>query len=405
MKVLALNAGSSSLKYQLVESDSEEVLARGLCERIGIDGRLVAKRGDEKRVVDASLADHADALKAIFSELVDGPWGVLGSLAEVGAVGHRVVHGGDFSDSALVTPESLAVFEDLVDLAPLHNGPEVACIESCLELMPGVPQVAVFDTAFHQTMPPEAYTYAIPYELSELHGLRRYGFHGTSHRFVAARAAELLGRPLAELRLVTCHLGNGSSLAAVDRGRSVDTSMGFTPGAGLVMGTRCGDIDPFIVGFVTKRLGLTAHEVDELLNKQSGLLGVSGVSSDFRDVEAAAEEGSPRAQLALAMFARSVYKTIGAYAAVMNGVDALVFTAGVGENDHLMRSAICANLGYLGVELDEGVNLRTRGTETFISREGSRTPVLVVPTNEELEIVRETVTVASEAGDGAPAVA
>ena len=396
MKVLAVNAGSSSLKYQLIDYDTKGVLAKGLCERIGIDGHLVHKRGDVTFDANVAMPTHKEAMEAVFAALTDSEHGVIKSLSEVDAAGHRVAHGGDFKTSVLVTPETMARLESLIELAPLHNGPEINCIKSCIELMGAdVPQVAVFDTSFHQTMPAEAFLYALPYEYYEKYAVRRYGFHGTSHRYVAARAAELMGKPISELKLVTCHLGNGSSITAVDGGVSVDTSMGFTPGAGLPMGTRCGDIDPFILGFLQEKLGLNHGEVDEVLNKKSGMLGISGVSSDFRDVEAEADRGNKRAQEALDVFCYHVSKLIGSYAAALGGIDGIVFTAGVGENDARVRLAACKRLGFLGAHVAEAVNAGVHGEEKVISTADSTVKVLVIPTNEEIMIASDTVALAN----------
>ncbi len=395
MKVLAVNAGSSSLKYQLIDSETSEVLAKGLCERIGIDGHLVAKRGGDVYDHDTPMPTHKEAIEAVFGTLTSPEEGVIASLAAIDACGHRVAHGGSFKTSVLVTDETMAQMESLIELAPLHNGPEIACIKSCQELMGAdVPQVAVFDTSFHQTMPAEAYTYAVPAEYVEQDKVRRYGFHGTSHRFVAARAAAMMGKPAEDLKIVTCHLGNGSSVTAVDGGKSVDTSMGFTPGAGLPMGTRCGDIDPFIVTFLMNKHGMSAQKADDLLNKKSGMLGVSGVSSDFRDIEAEADKGNVDCQLALDLFAYGVKKLIGAYAAAMGGLDGIVFTAGVGENDARVREAACSGLEFLGVEFDAEKNAGVHGKEEVVSAEGSRVKVMVIPTNEELMIVNDTVALA-----------
>lgn len=398
MKVLAINAGSSSLKYQLIDFDTKTVLAKGLCERIGIDGHLVHRKGEDgdKQEFDIAMPTHREALQSVFNALTDSETGVIASLSEVNAAGHRVAHGGNFPTSVLVTPESMARLEELIELAPLHNGPEVNCIKVCADLMgPDVPQVAVFDTSFHQTMPEEAFLYALPYEYYENYAVRRYGFHGTSHRYVANRAAEMMGKKLEDLKIVTCHLGNGSSVTAVDGGKSIDTSMGFTPGAGLPMGTRCGDIDPFIVNFLANKLELTGTEVDEVLNKKSGMLGMSGVSSDFRDVEAAANDGSKRAQAALDVFCYQVTKLIGAYATAMGGVDAIVFTAGVGENDSYVREQACKRLAFLGAKINTEVNNATHGAEAVISTDDSTLKVMVIPTNEEIMIASDTVAIAN----------
>jgi acetate kinase len=396
MKVLAVNAGSSSLKYQLIDSETAEVLAKGLCERIGIDGHLVAKRGGDVYDHETPMPTHKEAIEAVFASLTSPEEGVVSDLSSIDACGHRVAHGGSFKTSVLVNDETMAEMESLIELAPLHNGPEVACIKICQELMGAdKPQVAVFDTSFHQSMPAEAYTYAVPTEYAKNDRVRRYGFHGTSHRFVASRAAEMMGKPLSELKIVTCHLGNGSSVTAVDGGKSVDTSMGFTPGAGLPMGTRCGDIDPFIVTYLMGKHDLSAQEADNIFNKKSGILAVSGVSSDFRDVEAEADKGNADCQLALDMFAYGVKKLIGAYAAAMGGVDGIVFTAGVGENDARVREAACKGLEFIGVDFDSEANSGIHGKEAFISTADSRVKVMVVPTNEELMIVNDTVALAS----------
>ena len=396
MKVLAVNAGSSSLKYQLIDSETAEVLAKGLCERIGIDGHLVAKRGGDVYDHETPMPTHKEAIEAVFASLTSPEEGVVSDLSSIDACGHRVAHGGSFKTSVLVNDETMAEMESLIELAPLHNGPEVACIKICQELMGAdKPQVAVFDTSFHQSMPAEAYTYAVPTEYAKNDRVRRYGFHGTSHRFVASRAAEMMGKPLSELKIVTCHLGNGSSVTAVDGGKSVDTSMGFTPGAGLPMGTRCGDIDPFIVTYLMGKHDLSAQEADNIFNKKSGILAVSGVSSDFRDVEAEADKGNADCQLALDMFAYGVKKLIGAYAAAMGGVDGIVFTAGVGENDARVREAACKGLEFIGVDFDSEANSGIHGKEAFISTADSRVKVVVVPTNEELMIVNDTVALAS----------
>lgn len=396
MKVLAVNAGSSSLKYQLIDSETAEVLAKGLCERIGIDGHLVAKRGGDVYDHETPMPTHKEAIEAVFASLTSPEEGVVSDLSSIDACGHRVAHGGSFKTSVLVNDETMAEMESLIELAPLHNGPEVACIKICQELMGAdKPQVAVFDTSFHQSMPAEAYTYAVPTEYAKNDRVRRYGFHGTSHRFVASRAAEMMGKPLSELKIVTCHLGNGSSVTAVDGGKSVDTSMGFTPGAGLPMGTRCGDIDPFIVTYLMGKHDLSAQEADNIFNKKSGILAVSGVSSDFRDVEAEADKGNADCQLALDMFAYGVKKLIGAYAAAMGGVDGIVFTAGVGENDVRVREAACKGLEFIGVDFDSEANSGIHGKEAFISTADSRVKVMVVPTNEELMIVNDTVALAS----------
>ena len=393
MKVLVINAGSSSLKYQFFESETGAVLAKGGAERIGLDDSIIThtRNGDDKVVIETDLPDHKDAMEQVLSLLTSPNYGVIQSMMEIDAVGHRVVHGGEkFSASALITPSVKAAIRVCYDLAPLHNPPNMTGVEACEAAMPGVPQVAVFDTAFHQTMPAPAYMYALPYEMYEEYRVRRYGFHGTSHRFVAQRCAEIMGKPLEELKIITCHLGNGSSIAAVDHGECVDTSMGLTPLAGVCMGTRCGDIDPAIVTFLMQREGLDNIGIDSLMNKQYGVLGVSGVSSDFRDLEEAAGNGNKRARLALDMFVYHCKKYVGAYAAAMGGVDALVFTAGIGENNYIVREGIASGLGYMGIQLDEQKNHGVRGVEKDLSVDGSTAKVFVIPTNEELAIARET---------------
>ena len=391
MNVLVINCGSSSLKYQLIDSQTEAVLAKGLCERIGIDGRLVyEKAGCDKEVTEAAMPTHKQAIQLVLDALVNPTTGAIADLTAIDAVGHRVVHGGEkFATSTVLTEEVIAVIEECNDLAPLHNPANLIGIRACQELMPNVPMVAVFDTAFHQTMPPESYIYAIPYEYYQKHGIRRYGFHGTSHKYVAERAADILNVNLDDLKLITCHLGNGASVSAIKRGKCIDTSMGFTPLEGLVMGTRSGDIDPAIVTYIREKEGLEQGVANEILNKKSGVLGISGVSSDFRDLEAAAEEGNERALLALKVFAHKVRFYIGAYIAEMNGVDAIIFTAGVGENDIAMRDIICNDLGNLGIKLDLVKN-KVRGKEMIISRDDSKVKIILIPTNEELMIARDT---------------
>lgn len=392
MNILVINCGSSSLKYQLINSETEGVLAKGLCERIGIDGMLTYQpEGGEKEKSEIAMPTHTEAINAVLAALTNEKSGVIKSLSEVGAVGHRVVHGGEkFTSSCLINDESMKAIEECNDLAPLHNPANLIGIRACQELMPGVPMVAVFDTAFHQTMPDVAYTYGIPYEYYEKYKVRRYGFHGTSHSYVSKRTAEIVGKPYDQMKIIVCHLGNGASISAVNCGKSVDTSMGLTPLEGLVMGTRSGDLDPAIIDFVGKKEGLSLDEMNEVLNKKSGMLGISGVSSDGRDLEAAAETGNKRAQLALDVFDYRVIKYIGAYAAAMNGVDAIAFTAGIGENNIKMRKDVCSSLTYLGVKLDEEKN-NVRGEERIISAEDSKVQVLLVPTNEELAIARETL--------------
>lgn len=392
MNVLVINCGSSSLKFQLIDSESESVLAKGLCERIGIDGRLVYQRaGDEKEVTEEAMPTHTEAVKMVLEALINPKTGAIASLDEISAVGHRVVHGGEaFTESTLINEEVIAAIENVSELAPLHNPANLIGIAACQELMPGVPMAAVFDTAFHQTMPKEAYMYGIPYKYYEQYKVRKYGFHGTSHSYVSKRAAELLGKPYDSLKTIVCHLGNGASVCAVKNGKSVDTSMGLTPLEGLVMGTRSGDVDPSVLEYIAEKENFDIHQVLNVLNKESGVYGVSGVSSDFRDIEAAAEEGNERADLAQELFCYRVIHYIGAYAAAMNGVDAICFTAGLGENSGMIREKICANLGYLGVELNPEEN-KKRGEDLIISTENSKVKVLAVPTNEELAIARETV--------------
>ena len=386
MKILVINAGSSSLKYQLMESDNGEVFAKGLCERIGIDGSRLKheKIGQDSVVIEVPMPTHSEAIAAVIEALTDADHGVINSLEEIEAVGHRVVHGGEkFAASAIIDDDVKAAIRDCFPLAPLHNPPNMTGIEACEKAMPGVPMVAVFDTAFHQTMPDYAYMYALPYEYYEKHAVRRYGFHGTSHKFVSDQAAELIGKPKDELKIITLHLGNGSSISAVDQGRCVDTTMGLTPLAGVPMGTRCGDIDPAIVKFLADSEDLTVAEIDNIMNKQSGMLGVSGVSSDFRDLGAAKDEGNKRAELALNMFMYQCRKVVGSYVAAMGGVDAIVFTAGVGENDKGVREGICDGLEFIGIEIDQDKNRNLeRGKPTNVAKDSSKVAVLVIPTDE-----------------------
>ena len=391
---LVINAGSSSLKYQLLNPASGELLAKGLCERIGIDGRFTYKPqlpGKETvKEAEIPMPTHNEAIQAVLNALVDEKNGVIGSMKEIDAVGHRVVHGGEkFAKSVVITDEVMQAIEECNPLAPLHNPANIIGIKACQELMPGVPMVAVFDTAFHQTMPPVAYTYAIPYEYYEKDKVRRYGFHGTSHKYVSQRAADMLGKPIEQLKLITCHLGNGSSVTAVDGGKSVDTSMGFTPLAGLPMGTRSGDIDAGILEYLMGKYGMDIKEMLTILNKKSGVQGVSGGSSDFRDLEEAFEKGNERAGLAVDMFNYGVKKLIGAYAAAMGGVDAIIFTAGVGENSASQRMDIASGLEFMGVKMDEDAN-KVRGEERVISAPDSKVTVLLIPTNEELMIAMDT---------------
>lgn len=392
MDVLVINCGSSSLKYQLIDSESEHVLASGLCERIGIDGRFTFKPANgEKYTIDSTMKDHNDAIKLVLDALVNPKTGVISDLKAIGAVGHRVVHGGEkFAKSVVITPEVIKAITECNDLAPLHNPANLIGISACEKALPGVPMVAVFDTAFHQTMPKKAYTYGVPNKYYTDYSVRRYGFHGTSHSFVSDRLIQLAGLEKDNSKVIVCHLGNGSSISAVLNGESVDTSMGLTPLDGLPMGTRSGSIDPAIIEFIANKENKTIGEVMNVLNKESGVLGMSnGVSSDFRDLSAAAAEGNAEAQNALDVFAYSVAKIVGGYVAAMNGVDAIAFTAGVGENAGNVRAAIISYLGYLGIALDEEAN-NVRGEEKLISKEG-RIKVFVVPTNEELAIARETV--------------
>ena len=392
MKILVINSGSSSVKYQLLDMENEEVLCKGIAERIGLHGsRIVHRKGGEKHIIERELPNHEVALQGVLEILTDEKLGVIKNLSEISAVGHRVVHGGEkFSGSVLIDDEVMKALEENIDLAPLHNPPNIMGIRAVQKLLPGVPNVAVFDTAFHQTMPKKAYLYAIPIELYEEHRIRRYGFHGTSHRYVSKRAAEILGKPYESLKIITAHLGNGASIAAVMYGKSVDTSMGFTPLEGLVMGTRSGDIDPAIVIHLQKKLGMSADEVYEMLNKKSGVLGLFKKSSDMRDIEDAALAGDELARLVLDIYEYRIAKYIGAYAAAMNGVDVIVFTAGVGENSPIIREEICENyLGFLGVKIDKEKN-DFKGEERIISTPDSKVTVMVVPTNEELMIARDT---------------
>jgi len=392
MKVLVINAGSSSLKYQLIDMDNENVLAKGLCERIGIEGSKLnhTPNGGDKVVISQDMPDHGVAIKLVLDALTDKDHGVIADMSEISAVGHRVVHGGEvFSGSVLITEEVKKAVTDCNDLAPLHNPANLTGIAAVEAAMPGVPNVGVFDTAFHQTMPAKSYMYGIPYEYYEKYKIRKYGFHGTSHNYVAHRVAELCGKPIEELKIITCHLGNGSSIAAVDCGKVVDTSMGFTPLDGLVMGTRSGSIDPAVIPFLVEHEGMTAKEVDAVLNKKSGVFGISGVSSDFRDLDAAAAEGNERAKLALEMFRHSVRGYIGRYASIMGGVDVITFAGGVGENSADVREDVLAGHEFMGVKIDSEKN-RVRGIEAEISTDDSRVRVFVVPTDEEMTIARDT---------------
>ena len=392
MKVLVINCGSSSLKYQLIDAQTEKALAVGLCERIGIDGRLNhTPAGGEKVVINKDMPDHEVAVQMVLDELTDEKYGVISDLKEIDAIGHRVVHGGEkFASSVVINDEVMAAIEECNPLAPLHNPANLIGIRACQAIMPGVPNVAVFDTAFHQTMEPTAFMYGLPDECYEKYKVRRYGFHGTSHSFVSKRAIALAGLDPENSKVIVCHLGNGASVSAVKNGKSVDTSMGLTPLEGLVMGTRSGDIDPAIIEYLAHAMDKSLEEVMKILNKESGVYGLSGVSSDFRDLEKAADEGNKKAQLAQDVFGYRVAKYIGAYTAAMNGVDAIAFTAGLGENNGIMREYVCSFLGYLGVEIDKEKN-SVRGEETIVSTPNSKVKVLVVPTNEELAIARETM--------------
>lgn len=392
MKVLVLNSGSSSIKYQLFNMENEHVLMKGVVERIGIEDAFLEYENEdgEEFKVESEIPDHSKGIKLVIDSLLDEENGVLDSMDEIAAVGHRVVHGGEkFAHSTLISDEVVEKMEEVSELAPLHNPPNLAGIKVCKEMMPETPQVGVFDTAFHQSMPEEAYMYAIPYEYYEKYGVRRYGFHGTSHKFVAKKAAELMDKDPKDVKVITCHLGNGASVAAVDGGESVDTSMGLTPLEGLVMGTRSGDIDPAIIPFLMKKEGLEADEVDNILNKKSGLLGVSGVSNDSRDVKEAAKNGNERAELARKLFNYRVKKYIGSYAAAMGGVDAIVFTAGIGENAKDVRKDVMEDMEFLGIEIDEEAN-DVRGETREISTKDSKVKVFTIPTNEELVIARDT---------------
>lgn len=392
MKVLVVNCGSSSIKYQLINMENEEVMAKGYLEKIGLpDSFLTHTVNGEKHRIEKVITNHEDGIKLVLDQLLDANYGVIKDLKEIDAIGHRVVHGGEkFSDSVIITDEVIDTMKECIPLAPLHNPAGITGIEACRKVLPEVPMVGVFDTAFHQTLPEEAYIYAIPYEYYEKYRIRKYGFHGTSHKFVSRRVAELMGKPLEDLKMVTCHLGQGGSLCAVKGGKSVDTSMGLTPLEGLIMGTRSGDLDPAIIEFIANKENKTASEVLNILNKESGVYGLSGVSSDFRDVKAARAEGNKVAAAALDAYAYRVAKYIGAYTAAMNGVDAIAFTAGLGENDDITRKAICEYLGYLGTELDDVKN-DVHGETAIISTDDSKVTLLCVPTNEELMIARDTV--------------
>ena len=394
MNILVINCGSSSLKFQLINAESEEVLAKGLCERIGIDGRLTYQpAGGEKEISEKAMSTHTEAIQFVIDALTNEKTGVVKSLSEIGAVGHRIVHGGEkFASSVVITEEVKKAVEECNDLAPLHNPANLIGVEACEKLMPGTPMVAVFDTAFHQTMPEKAYMYGLPYEYYEKYKVRRYGFHGTSHSYVSKKAAEVMGKAYDEVKTIVCHLGNGASVSAVLNGKSVDTSMGLTPLEGLVMGTRSGDIDPAIMEFIAQKENLDIEGIMNVLNKKSGVFGLSGeISSDFRDLTGAMAEGDKKAKIALEVFAYRVAKYIGAYAAAMNGVDDIVFTAGIGENVSYVREQVCSYLGYLGVELDPDANEKFRGEQGEITKPGCKVRVFVIPTNEELAIARETL--------------
>lgn len=394
MKVLVLNCGSSSLKYQLIDMSNEEALCVGLVERIGIEGSVLKqeKEGVEGKLIkEQPMKNHQDAIKLVLEALIDETYGAVKSMDEIEAVGHRVVHGGEkFASSVIITEEVKNAIKDCFDLAPLHNPANMMGIEACEEILPNVPMVAVFDTAFHQTMPKKSYLYGLPYELYEKYGIRRYGFHGTSHKYVSQRAADMLGRDIKDTKIISCHLGNGASIAAIEGGKCVDTSMGFTPLEGLIMGTRCGDIDSAIIPFLIEKENLTPQGLSDLMNKESGVYGMTGISSDFRDIEKAAAEGHELAKVALDAYDQTVKKYIGSYTAEMNGVDAIVFTAGVGENGIDTRKSIMKNMDFLGMKLDEEAN-KVRGKETVISTADSKVKILLIPTNEELVIARDTV--------------
>ncbi|MDF2502760.1 MULTISPECIES: acetate kinase [Clostridium] len=393
MKVLVINCGSSSLKYQLIDMKDETVLAKGLVERIAIEGSILTQKvNGEKYIIEQPMNDHKEAIKLVLDALVDTTHGVIKDMSEISAVGHRVVHGGEkYADSVLIDDDVMESIQECVKLAPLHNTPNIIGINACKDLMPNTPMVAVFDTAFHQTLPDYAYMYPLPYDLYTKYGIRKYGFHGTSHKYVSKATAEFLKKDLSSLKIITCHLGNGASLAAVKGGKSVDTSMGFTPLAGVAMGTRSGDIDPAIVTFLIKELKLTSDEVNNLLNKKSGIYGIYGKSSDMRDIKKAGlQEKDEKATLALNVFHYKVKQFIGSYAASMNGVDAVVFTGGIGENSPENREGICENMDFLGIKIDKKKNEQTIGNDADISAADSKTKVLVIPTNEELMIARDT---------------
>ncbi len=393
MKILVINAGSSSLKFQLIDMEGEKLLAKGLCDRIGIDESVLKyhKTGIDEIVVSKDMRSHSEAIKVVIDTLLDKKHGVIRNVSEIYGVGHRVLHGGEkFTEPVIINGKVMDVIRECIPLGPLHNPANLMGIEGCRDVMPNTPMVAVFDTGFHQTMPKYAYVYALPYSVYEKYGIRKYGFHGTSHMYVSKRAAKFLNKPITELKLISCHLGNGASICAVDYGKCVETSMGFTPLDGLEMGSRCGSLDPAVVTFLMEKEGLTPAEMDNYMNKKSGLLGVSGVSSDLRDVQTAAKDGNVRALLAVEIFCYRVKKFIGEYAAVMNGLDAIIMTGGIGENDMAVRRRITENMDFLGIEIDHEKN-KTKGIEADISTDESKVRTLVIPTNEELAIARETL--------------
>ena len=396
MKILVVNAGSSSLKYQLFDMESGEVLAKGLCERIGIDGAITHKRpGKEDYRKETSLPDHKAAIELVLSLLTDPELGVIASADEIGAVGHRFAHGGEIKESSILDDEKLKYLESIIEINPLHGPPAISGFKGCKSVMPNVPHVGVFDTSYYSTMKEKAFVYPIPYELYEKYKIRRYGFHGTSHRFVCAEASKLVGST--DIKVITCHLGNGSSITASVNGKAIDTSMGFTPNDGVPMGTRCGAIDPTVVPYIMKKEGLTAEEAEKLLNSKSGLLGVSGVSSDCRDICSAAAEGNFRAELAIDILTHNIKKIIGSYVAEMNGVDALVFTAGIGENDRALREKVCRDMSYLGIEINEEVNMNgPRGEILEVTAPGAKVRTFVIPTNEEYMIALDTLKLATK---------
>lgn len=393
MNILVINSGSSSLKYQLINMVNETVLAKGLCERIGIDNSFLkhTKAGSSAVVIEKDLYNHKVAIEEVIKTLTDPEIGVIKNMSDIKAIGHRVVHGGEkFHSSVIIDDAVMAAIKSCIDIAPLHNPPNITGIKACQQIMPGIPQVAVFDTAFHQTMPKDAYLYALPYEYYEKYSIRKYGFHGTSHKYVAQRAAAMLKKPLSEVKLITCHLGNGGSICAIKNGKSIDTSMGFTPLDGLVMGTRSGTVDAAAVLYLMDKEGMSCKEANDMLNKKSGLLGISGISSDMRDILEKADKGDSRAKLAIDLFIYRVKTFIGQYVAVMNGVDAIVFTAGVGENNSALRASVCNGLSFFGISIDEAKNNK-RSEESEISNEDSKVKVFVIATNEELAIARETL--------------